>query len=68
MGFVGVLAILAVAVALSNIRQAIRLRVVGAAFLLQAGLAALVLYVPSGRAAIGGAAISEACRTPNCSL
>lgn len=56
MGFVGIAVILAVAVALSNNRNAIRLRVVGAAFLLQAGLAALVLYVPAGRAAIGGAA------------
>lgn len=56
MGLVGIVAILAVAVALSNNRRAIRLRVVGAAFLLQAGLAALVLYVPAGRAAIGGAA------------
>jgi CNT family concentrative nucleoside transporter len=43
-------------VALSSNRKGIRLRVVGAAFLLQAGLAALVLYVPAGRAAIGGAA------------
>jgi CNT family concentrative nucleoside transporter len=56
MGFVGIAVILLVAVALSSNRRAIRLRVVGAAFLLQAGLAALVLYVPAGRAAIGGAA------------
>jgi CNT family concentrative nucleoside transporter len=56
MGLAGVAAILTVAVALSSNRKAIRLRVVGAAFLLQAGLAALVLYVPAGRAAIGGAA------------
>lgn len=56
MGLAGVAAILAVAVALSSDRRAIRLRVVGAAFLLQAGVAALVLYVPAGRAAIGGAA------------
>jgi len=56
MGLAGIAVILAVAVALSSNRKAIRLRVVGAAFLLQAGLAALVLYVPAGRAAIGGAA------------
>ncbi|MEI9889930.1 MAG: nucleoside transporter C-terminal domain-containing protein [Caulobacteraceae bacterium] len=56
MGLVGIVAILAVAVALSGNRRAIRLRVVGAAFLLQAGLAALVLYVPAGRAAIGATA------------
>ena len=55
-GFVGILAILAVAVALSNNRKGIRLRVVSTAFLLQAAIAALVLYVPAGRAAIGGAA------------
>jgi len=55
-GFVGIAAILLAAFALSSDRKAIRLRVVGAAFLLQAGLAALVLYVPAGRAAIGGAA------------
>lgn len=40
--------ILAVAVLLSAERKAIRLRVVAAAFALQAGLAALVLYVPAG--------------------
>jgi CNT family concentrative nucleoside transporter len=56
MGLAGIAAILIVAVALSSNRRAIRLRVVGAAFLLQAGLAALVLYVPAGRAAIGSAA------------
>ena len=55
-GLVGIAAILAVAVAFSSNRKAIRLRVVGAAFLLQIGIAALVLYVPAGRAAIGGAA------------
>lgn len=56
MGLAGIVAILAVALAMSSNRRAIRPRVVGAAFLLQAGLAALVLYVPAGRAAIGGAA------------
>ena len=40
--------ILLLAVLLSSDRGAIRLRVVGAAFALQAGFAALVLYVPFG--------------------
>lgn len=44
----GILLILAIAVALSTNRKAIRIRVVGAAFALQAGLAALVLYFPPG--------------------
>lgn len=48
--------ILAVAVLLSSNRKAIRLRVVGAAFALQAGFAALVLYVPWGNAVLQGAA------------
>jgi len=53
-GLAGIALILAIAVALSSDRRAIRLRVVGAAFLLQAGIALLVLYVPAGRAAIAG--------------
>ena len=44
----GMVLILAIAVLLSANRKAIRLRVVGAAFALQAGFAALVLYVPWG--------------------
>jgi concentrative nucleoside transporter, CNT family len=44
----GILLIVAVAVALSADRRAIRLRVVCAAFALQAGFAALVLYFPPG--------------------
>jgi CNT family concentrative nucleoside transporter len=48
--------ILAIAFLLSADRKAIRLRVVGAAFALQAGFAALVLYVPWGNAALQGAA------------
>jgi CNT family concentrative nucleoside transporter len=55
-GLVGIVAILAVAFAFSSNRKAIRPRVVITAFLLQAAIAALVLYVPVGRAAIGGAA------------
>ena len=45
----GILVILAVAVLLSSNRRAIRLRVVGSAFALQAAIAAFVLYVPIGR-------------------
>ncbi|MGE3691359.1 MAG: NupC/NupG family nucleoside CNT transporter [Novosphingobium sp.] len=48
----GIALILLIAVALSSDRKAIRLRVVGAAFALQAGFAALVLYVPAGNAAL----------------
>ena len=53
-GLAGIALILAIAFALSSDRRAIRLRVVGAAFLLQAGIALLVLYVPAGRAVIAG--------------
>ena len=53
-GLAGIALILLVAVALSSDRRAIRLRVVGAAFALQAGIAVLVLYVPWGRVALGG--------------
>ncbi|WP_294395062.1 nucleoside transporter C-terminal domain-containing protein [uncultured Sphingomonas sp.] len=45
----GIALILAVAVALSSNRRWIRLRVVGAAFALQVGIAILVLYVPVGQ-------------------
>ncbi|MGH6612836.1 NupC/NupG family nucleoside CNT transporter [Sphingomonas sp.] len=48
-GLAGIAVILGIAVLLSNNRRAIRLRVVGAAFALQAGIAVLVLYVPAGR-------------------
>jgi CNT family concentrative nucleoside transporter len=44
--------ILGIAVLLSSNRRAIRLRVVAAAFALQAGIAVLVLYTPWGRAGI----------------
>ena len=53
-GLAGIVLILAIAFALSSNRRAIRPRVVGAAFLLQAGIAMLVLYVPAGRAIIAG--------------
>ncbi len=48
MSLLGITLILAIAYLLSSDRKAIRLRVVGAAFALQAGFAALVLYVPAG--------------------
>ncbi len=48
-GLAGIAVILGIAVLLSNNRRAIRLRVVGAAFALQAGIAVLVLYVPAGK-------------------
>ena len=56
MGLAGIALILAIAFLLSTNRRAIRLRVVAAAFALQAGIAVLVLYTPWGRAAIGGMA------------
>ena len=59
-GLAGIVLILLVALLFSADRRAIRLRVVGAAFALQAGLAVLVLYVPAGRAAIQGLATGVA--------
>ncbi|MGL5838218.1 MAG: Na+ dependent nucleoside transporter N-terminal domain-containing protein, partial [Sphingorhabdus sp.] len=52
----GMALILLIAFLLSSNRRAIRLRVVLAAFALQAGLAALVLYVPVGKTILQGAA------------
>jgi CNT family concentrative nucleoside transporter len=54
LGVAGILAILAFAWLLSTNRKAIRLRVVGAAFALQAVIAVLVLKTPWGVAAIQG--------------
>jgi concentrative nucleoside transporter, CNT family len=51
---IGIVLILGVAWLLSSDRKAIRLRVVGAAFALQAGFAALVLYTPWGNRALKG--------------
>jgi CNT family concentrative nucleoside transporter len=51
-GILGIFVILGIAFALSNNRRLIRLRIVGAAFALQAGIAVLVLYVPAGRAVL----------------
>lgn len=53
---IGILLIMATAFLLSTDRKAIRLRVVAPAFALQAGLAALVLYVPFGNRLLKGAA------------
>ncbi|MBC2653301.1 NupC/NupG family nucleoside CNT transporter [Novosphingobium aerophilum] len=55
LSLLGMALILLIALVLSSDRRAIRPRVVGAAFALQAGLAGLVLYVPAGRAALNGA-------------
>ena len=54
-GVAGILVILVIAFALSTDRKAIRLRVVGAAFALQAAIATIVLYWGPGRAALAGA-------------
>jgi CNT family concentrative nucleoside transporter len=56
MGLAGILVILGIAFLLSSNRRAIRPRVVGAAFALQAGIAVLVLFTPWGRRAIEGMA------------
>ena len=54
LGVAGIIVILALAYAISTNRKAIRLRVVGAAFALQAAIAVLVIYTSWGRAAIQG--------------
>ena len=51
-GILGIIVILAIAVAFSSNRKAIHLRVVGSAFALQATIAALVLYWTGGQKAI----------------
>lgn len=51
-GLIGIAVILLMAVLVSTNRRAIRLRIVIAALALQAALAALVLYLPAGRAAL----------------
>jgi CNT family concentrative nucleoside transporter len=53
---IGIVLIMAAAFLISTDRKAIRPRVVVAAFALQAGFAALVLYVPFGRRLLNGAA------------
>ena len=51
-GLAGILAILLIAFVLSSNRRAIRIRVVAAAFALQAGIAVLVLWTSWGKAGI----------------
>jgi CNT family concentrative nucleoside transporter len=53
-GILGIIVILGIAVLFSSNRKAINLRVVGAAFALQAVIAAFVLYFDAGRAVIRG--------------
>jgi CNT family concentrative nucleoside transporter len=55
-GLIGLSALLAIAFLVSSNRRAISLRVIGAALAVQIGIGALVLFVPWGRAALGGAA------------
>ncbi|WP_380784949.1 NupC/NupG family nucleoside CNT transporter [Sphingomonas sp. R86521] len=52
-GLCGIAVILGIAVLLSTDRRAIRLRIVGAAFALQAGIAVLVLYSSFGKLVLG---------------
>lgn len=53
-GFLGIVVILGIAWSLSSNRKAINLRIVGAAFLLQAAVAAFVIYLPLGQQIIDG--------------
>jgi CNT family concentrative nucleoside transporter len=53
-GLIGIVVLLAIAVAFSSNRKAINLRVVGAALALQAVIAVCVLYLDAGRAVIDG--------------
>ncbi|GGO96237.1 nucleoside permease [Stakelama pacifica] len=57
-GLAGIAVILGIAVLLSTDRRAIRFRVVGSAFALQAGIAVLVLYVPAGKSAIAAMSLA----------
>ncbi len=53
MGLIGMVALLAIAVLLSNNRKAINLRTVLGAWIIQVGIGALILYVrPAARGAI----------------
>ena len=55
MNLAGMVLILAIAILLSSNRRAIRFRVVGAAFALQASVAALVLYTSTGKVVLNAA-------------
>ena len=52
MSLIGVVTIFALAFLLSNARSAINRRTIGMAFLIQTAIAAIVLYVPAGSAAL----------------
>ncbi|WP_431024023.1 NupC/NupG family nucleoside CNT transporter [Halomonas sp. H5] len=58
MSLVGMASLIAIALIFSSHRRAIRLRTVGGAFAIQAGIGAFVLYVPAGQAML--AAVSAA--------
>ena len=58
MSLVGMATLIAIALLFSTDRRAIRLRTVGGAFAIQAGIGAFVLYVPAGQAVL--AAVSGA--------
>ncbi|MDR5867488.1 NupC/NupG family nucleoside CNT transporter [Halomonas koreensis] len=58
MSLVGMATLIAIALIFSTNRRAIRLRTVGGAFAIQAGLGAFVLYVPAGQAVL--ATVSDA--------
>ena len=53
-GIIGIVVLLGIAYAASSNRKAINLRIVGAAFALQAAIAAFVIYSDAGRAVIRG--------------
>ncbi|TLM77003.1 NupC/NupG family nucleoside CNT transporter [Microbulbifer harenosus] len=57
MSVIGMFALVVIAVLFSENRKAIKLRTVGGAFAIQAGFAALVLYIPAGQSAL--ASLSE---------
>ena len=54
MSLVGMVALIAIAVLLSDNRKAINLRTVGGAFAIQFALGAFVLYIPWGRDLLAG--------------
>ena len=58
-GLCGIAVILAIAILFSSNRRAIRPRVVISAFLLQAGIALLVLKIPLGKAIISTMAMMK---------
>ncbi|OZN24088.1 NupC/NupG family nucleoside CNT transporter [Actinobacillus seminis] len=55
---IGIIALLAIAILLSNNRKAINFRTVGGALLIQIAIGALILYVPTGRLILQNVAAS----------